>query len=159
MGLKGVCRVDARMYSPFVESFFEVLPDLGVKELKRGKLAFKDRLLAASNVNVLLGLSQDVCGNVAYSMAEGTARNIASSMMSFPVEEFDEMAKSAVAELANMLASRAAVILERGGFLVSISPPALIVGENVTLLSCVRILAVEVFTGAGLIEANIGLET
>lgn len=150
--------MDVRMYSPFVDSFFEVLPDFGLKELKRGKLALKDRLVAATNVNVLVGLSQDVRGNVTYSMTEGTARNIASSMMGFPVEEFDEMAKSAVAELANMLASRAAVILERGGFLVSISPPTLIAGENITLLSHVKILAVEVFTGVGLIEANIGLE-
>ncbi|MEW6771994.1 MAG: chemotaxis protein CheX [Bacillota bacterium] len=151
--------MDVRMYAPFVESFFEVLPDFGVKELKRGRLALKDKLVAAANVNVLVGLSQDVRGNVAYSMTEGTARNIASFVMGFPVGQLDEMAKSAVAELANVLASRAAIILERGGLLVSISPPTLIAGKNVTLLSHVRILAVEVFTGAGLIEANIGLET
>lgn len=151
--------MDVKMYLPFVEAFFEVLPNCGFKEIKRGQLSLKDKLVSEMNVTALIGLSKDVRGSVAYGMGEITAQNVASCMIGFPVEEFGETAKSAVAELANMLASRAAVILERGGFLVSISPPALIVGENVTVLSHVRILAVEIFTGAGLIEANIGLET
>jgi chemotaxis protein CheX len=146
------------MYLPFVESFFEVLPDFGFKELRRGKLALKDKLVAAANVNVLVGLSQDLRGNVAYSMTEGTARGVASFMIGAALGEFDDMAKSAVAELANMLTSKAAVSFERNGLLVNISPPTLITGENLTLLSHVRILSVEIITDAGLIEANISLE-
>ncbi|MEW6771591.1 MAG: chemotaxis protein CheX [Bacillota bacterium] len=150
--------MDAKLYLPFVESFFEVLPDFGFKELRRGKLALKDKLVAAANVNVLVGLSQDLRGNIAYSMTEETARGVASFMIGAASEEFDEMAKSAVAELANMLTSKAAVSFERSGLLVNVSPPTLITGENITLLSHVRILAVEIITDAGLIEANISLE-
>ncbi|MDI6631680.1 MAG: chemotaxis protein CheC, partial [Thermoanaerobacteraceae bacterium] len=61
-------------------------------------------------------------------------------------------------ELANMLTSKAAMSFERNGLLVNVSPPTLITGENITLLSHVRILAVEIITDAGLIEANISLE-
>jgi chemotaxis protein CheX len=150
--------VDAKLYLPFVESFFEVLPDFGFKELRRGKLALKDKLVAAANVNVLVGLSQDLRGNIAYSMTEETARGVASFMIGAASGEFDEMAKSAVAELANMLTSKAAMSFERNGLLVNVSPPTLITGENITLLSHVRILAVEIITDAGLIEANISLE-
>jgi hypothetical protein len=105
------------MYLPFVEAFFEVLPNFGFKEIKRGQLSLKDKLVSEMNVTALIGLSKDVRGNVAYGMGETTAQNVASCMMGFPVEEFDEMAKSAVAELANMLASRAAIPTDGGGAL------------------------------------------
>jgi len=152
--------MDVKMYTPFIEAFFQVLPSLGFKDVKRGGLELKDKLIATMNVIALVGLSNEVRGNVAYSMTEVTAQKIASiMMMGMPVEQFDDMAQSAVAEMANMLAASATFGLEYSGFAVSISPPTLITGRNINaMVSQVKTLAVEMTTEAGSIEVNIGLE-
>jgi chemotaxis protein CheX len=147
------------MYLPFVEAFFEVLPNFGFTEIKRGDLSLKDKLVAGMDVTALIGLSKDLRGNVAYGMDQTTAQNIASMMMmGTPVEELDGMAQSAIAEMANILASNAVIALEREGLSVNISPPALITGDKVVVVSRVKTLAIFIRTEAGPIEANIGLE-
>jgi chemotaxis protein CheX len=146
------------MYLPFVEAFFEVLPNFGFKEIKRGDLSLKDKLVAGMDVTALIGLSKDLRGNVAYGMNQTTAKNVASMMMGNPVKDLDGMAQSAIAEMANILASNAVMALERDGLSVNISPPALITGDKVVVVSQVRTLAIQINTEAGLIEANIGLE-
>lgn len=152
--------MDAKKYAPFVDAFAEILPQLGFQAVKRGNLALKEKLMATRDVTAILGLTQKIRGNVAYGMAEDTAKNIASIMMGgMPVENFDEMAQSAISELANMVTANAAISLENIGLETNISPPTLIVGKNITArISQVKSLMVEIITEAGLIEINIGLE-
>lgn len=151
--------MDAGMYMPFIDAVYQVLPQFGFSNVKRGNLRLNDRLAVTMQVTALIGLSKDVRGNVAYCMTEATAKNIASQMMGMPVEVFDEMARSAIAELSNILTSSAAVSYEQNmNLFVDISPPALIYGDNVTVIGQVRTLTIEFFTDVGLIEVNVGLE-
>ncbi|MEW6182071.1 MAG: chemotaxis protein CheX [Bacillota bacterium] len=151
--------MDVKMYMPFIEAFYQVLPQFGFSEVKRGNLRLSDRLTVTMQVTALIGLSKDVRGNVAYCMTEATAKNVASRMMGMPVETFDEMARSAIAELSNILTSSAAILYEKNSkIFMDISPPALITGDNVTLMGQIKALTIEFFTDAGLIETNVGLE-
>jgi len=153
--------MDAKLISPFIDGVLNVLPQLGLSQLRRGNLVLKDRLTAAKEVSILVGLNLDLQGNVAYAMDEATAKKAASAMMmGMPVAEFDAMAQSAIAELANMAAAHAASLLEGIGKRVNISPPTLVTGKGVTVrASRVKTLAVEIITPAGTIEVNVGLET
>ena len=152
--------MDARIISPFLEALFQVLPAIGITSPERGRVAVKETLAASTDVTTLVGLSDDIRGNVIYCMSEETAKKTASvMMMGMPVECLDDMARSAIAELANMVTANASTVFSGMGKRVSISPPTLIIGENVTVMvSQVRTIAVEVRTGAGTIEVNIGLE-
>lgn len=151
--------MDAKLYAPFVSAFFEVLPQFGFNEVKRGDLKLKDKLTTALGVTALIGLSKDVRGNVGYSMSLDTAQSVAGKMMGMPpVAEFDQMAQSAIAELANILTSSVVIAYEKQNLIVAISPPALITGENVTVMSQVNTLAIQIFTDAGLIEVNASLD-
>lgn len=152
--------MDAKLISPFVEGIAQVLPQFGIDGVSRGKLALKEKLTATMDVTVLVGLSEDISGNVAYSMNVQTARNIASAMMGgMSLEDFNDFAQSAISELANMAAANAGIQLEGLGRLVKISPPIMIVGQNVIVrMSRVKTLAVELVTAAGVIEVNVGLE-
>jgi chemotaxis protein CheX len=152
--------MDARMFSPFIDTFFQVLPELGFKKVERGKLTLREKLMATRDVTALIGLSQGVQGNIAISMDEDTAKKIASiMMMGRPVGELDEMAQSAIAEMANMLSSNAMTIIGESGLTLKVSPPTLITGKHIScIVSQVKSLNVEIFTEAGLIEINIGLE-
>lgn len=150
--------MDAKLYAPFVSAFYEVLPQFGFNEVKRGDLKLKDKLVAAMGVTALIGLSRDVRGNVGYSMSMETAQSVASKMMGIPVAEFDQMAGSAIAELANILTSNVVMAYEKLSLIVDISPPALITGENVTVVSQASTLAIEILTDAGVIEVNASLD-
>lgn len=150
----------AKILSPFLEAIFEVLPEIGCSDVKQGKLNLKERLIASLEVTAIVGLSDDLQGNVAYCMSGDTAKNMASiMMMGMPVGDLDEMAQSAIAEMANMITARASTAFSGLGSVVRISPPVLITGENVTVMvSQVRTFCIEIITGAGIIEVNVGLE-
>jgi len=152
--------VDSKLVNPFIAAMVSVLPMLGLTDIKRGNVAVKDKLTTTKDVTVLIGLSQDIRGNVAYGLSDECARNIASTMMGgMPVPEFDEMAQSAISELVNMVTANAATNLERLGKSVNISPPTLVTGENITVrISQVQTLVIEIFTTAGTIELNVGVE-
>jgi chemotaxis protein CheX len=152
--------MDAKMFSPFIDTFFQVLPELGIKRVERGKLTLREKLIATRDVTALIGLSQGMQGNITIGMDEDTAKKIASiMMMGRPVPELDEMAQSAIAEMANMLSSNAMTTIAQNGFAVKVSPPTLITGKAIScIVSQVKSLNVEIYTEAGLLEINIGLE-
>lgn len=80
-------------------------------------------------------------------------------MMGMPVEELDDMSKSAIAELANMITGNASSIFEKMEKETDISPPTLITGNNITAwISQVETIIIELITPAGSVEVNIGLE-
>lgn len=152
--------MDANKVSPFIEAFFNVLPQVGVDGLERGQLVLKEKLISDKEVTLLVGLSDGIRGNVAYCMSLETAKGIASSMMmGMPVNEFDEMAQSAISELANMVTANAATLLSERGMVVQISPPTMIIGENQHIrVSSMKSISVDIKTKNGVIETNIGIE-
>lgn len=152
--------MDNTLVKPFIDAVISVLPMLGFTDIKRGTVSIKEKLLTTKDVTVLIGLSQDIRGNVAYGLSEECAKNIASTMMcGMPVPQFDEMAQSAISELVNMITANAATNLASLGKAVNISPPTLVTGENITVrISQVQTLAIEFITTAGVIELNVGLE-
>lgn len=153
--------MDVKLVTPFIDAVGLVLPQVGIQKVERGKIGLKDKLLATMEVTALVGLTKGMRGNIAYSMSQQTAKQIASTMMmGMEVGEFDMLAQSAISELANMLAAKAAVKMEATGNVIDISPPTLIIGKNVTVrVSQVQTLVVMMETDAGSIELNIGLET
>jgi len=152
--------VDNQMMQPFIDAVVTMLPMLGLTDLKQGDVVVKEKLATSKEVTVLIGLSQDIRGNMAYGLSEECARNIASTMMcGMPVPEFDEMAQSAISELVNMVTAQAATNLGSLGKAVNISPPTLVTGENITVrIGQVHTLSIEFVTSAGIIELNVGLE-
>ncbi|MGD0621677.1 MAG: chemotaxis protein CheX [Thermacetogeniaceae bacterium] len=153
--------MDARVFSPFIDTFFQVLPGLGIKNVERGRLSLKEKLSAARDVTALIGLSGGIRGNIAISMDLAAAKKIASiMMMGRPVETLDDIAQSAIAEMANMLSANAMTIVGQNGVAMQVSPPTLITGEKIScIVSQVKSLNVEIYTEAGIIEINIGLES
>ena len=96
--------MDAKLINPFIDAFHTIMPQIGFTEVKRGNISLKDKTATSKGVTVLVGLTKELGGNVAYNMSEETAKFVASTMMmGMPVESMDDMAQSAISELANML--------------------------------------------------------
>ncbi|WP_378954484.1 chemotaxis protein CheX [Pelosinus sp. sgz500959] len=152
--------MDSKIVKPFIDAVISILPMLGLVDIKRGNMMVKDKLITTNDVTILIGLSQEIRGNLAYGLSDECARNIASTMMGgIPIPQFDEMAQSAISELVNMVTANAAINLENLGKKINISPPTVVTGENITVrISQVQTLAIEFLTSAGRIELNVGLE-
>ena len=126
--------MEAAMITPFLDAVVTVMPQLGFQQVVRGKMGVSDgNRIASLGVMVIVGLTRQYKGTVVYNMTEESAKRLASQMMmGMPVDVFDAMAESAISELANMLAANAAIIFEKQGTVMDISPPSIIVGESFT---------------------------
>ncbi len=153
--------MDARFINPVIDAFREILPQLGFADIQRGKLSMGSNSVESLGVTVIIGMTKDLRGSVAYNMSEATAMTIASTMMGgMPVSQFDELPQSAISELVNMVTANSAIRFEQLGMQVDISPPSLVVGNDFRArLLQEKFLVIEMLADGNLIQLNLGLET
>ena len=92
-------------------------------------------------------------------MSEETAKFVASTMMmGMPVESMDDMAQSAISELANMLTANSATNLSQMGIEVDISTPILTIGDGFTLkISNDKYICIEMLINWQTVEINVSI--
>ncbi len=152
--------MDVKYINPFIESFSSVMPQLGFENIKIGELNVKSKEVTESGVIAVVGIVGDVRGNAVYTMSVDAAKTFASTMMmGMPVEELDDMAKSALSELSNMLTATAATAFSNVGITVDISTPTLLQGENISVkLSADPILCIRLFADDTPLDLNVSFE-
>ncbi|NLI61282.1 MAG: chemotaxis protein CheX [Clostridiales bacterium] len=152
--------MDVKYILPFLESVKSVLEQFGLSDVKRGEISKRDIMHVKTDITAVIGIVGQIRGNIAYSMSKDTAQKIVSSMMmGMPVEELDQMGRSAIGEFANMVTGNASALLENSGLKVDITPPSIVFGQDVYfIISSVQTLSIDMETPLGKIEVNIGLE-
>lgn len=121
--------MDAKLINPFLQSFNTIMPQLGF-EIERGSISVKDKI-GGTGVTISVGLIGDVKGNVIYTLSIDSGKGIASKMMmGDPVEELDDMAKSALSEMVNMLTANSSINYSNDGINTDISTPLLVTGRD-----------------------------
>lgn len=152
--------MDVKYVNPFLESFMSIMPQLGYSDIQKGDLSVKGQELVNSGVNIIIGIVGKMRGNVVYSIETESAKRIASTMMmGMPVEELDEMSKSALSELANMLTASAATNFYNLGLPIDISTPTLLQGENMSIkMSSNQVLCARLMADDNVIEVNVAFE-
>lgn len=152
--------MDVKYILPFLESVKSVLEQFGVENVKRGQLAKNDIMHVNQDITAVVGVVGQIRGNIAYSMSEDTARRIVSAMMmGMPVEQLDEMGRSAIGEFANMVTGNASILFSNTGLEVDVTPPSIIFGRDMYfIISTVQTIKIDMETSLGKIEVNVGLE-
>lgn len=152
--------MDIKYILPFLEALKGVLEQFGAVDIRRGDMARNDLMYVDTDITAVVGMVGQVRGNIAYSMAEDTAKKIVSAMMmGMPVEDLDEMGRSALGEFSNMVTGNASTLLSNSGVQVDITPPSIIFGKDVYfIISSVETLKIDMETSLGKVEVNIGLE-
>lgn len=146
--------------NPFLESASNVLQEIAQLPTDRGNLRLKGVEESFPDVCAILGVVGDIHGQVIYGFNEGTAKGVVSRMMmGAEVNEFDEMARSALGELGNIITGKASIQLETIGLHVEISPPTLVMAQNVRISSLkIPMIVVPLDSEVGQIEIFTGLE-
>lgn len=117
--------------NPFIEASVDVINQTTGFKPAIGKVYIKNSPYTGDGVVILIGLTGQISGNVVISLSKSLACNIASAMMmGMPVPELDEMAKSAIAELCNMILGHTANIFYKANMNIDITPPTVLTGDN-----------------------------
>ena len=126
----------AEYINPFIEASYSVLQQTAGIDAKLGEIYIKNSPLCSRPIAIIIGLTGDIKGQAVFSMNRETAIDIASGMMGgMSLSEFDDISKSAVSEMTNMIVGNASTLFYKNSLKVDITPPALLTGENLEVYS------------------------
>jgi chemotaxis protein CheX len=124
----------------FYNSFQNVMPQLGLEDIRLNDIMDIGKQIHTPEVVCIIGIIGDLRGNVIYAMSTEAARKIAGAMMGgMELDEFDEIAQSAISELGNMLAATACTELSYVKVKVDVSTPTLMTGTFTVSASAEKI--------------------
>ena len=149
----------AQFINPFITSATEVLQtECHVTVHRDGKPSLSTQAIASQEVTAIIGVTGKLEGVAVYSMSYDTALALFSEMMGEPVSEFDDLARSAIGELGNMITGRAATLLEKEGYSSDLSPPTIVEGKGTTIRTLeLPKIVLRLNTEKGDVELNVGL--
>ena len=152
--------MDAKLVNPIIDAFMDVMPQMGFPTPKRLRVYLQDRNVISNGVMIKVGITKQLQGNVIYNMTADTAKYIASTMMfGVPVTKFGDLVQSALREIANMLTARAATHFTQMELDVDITPPELMIEEDLTIkISDSHYLLVEMDLGGYRIDVALFLD-
>ncbi|HEY9854796.1 MAG TPA: chemotaxis protein CheX [Stenomitos sp.] len=117
----------------FIQAATSVIAQVVGEEPTVGTPVFQiGPMVNLGDVNVSLGITGDIPGQVNYGMAMQTSLNIASAMLMETVEAHDEMSISALQELGNMISGNARTYLAELQLFSDITPPKTVVGKDIS---------------------------
>ena len=152
--------MDVRLINPFIGAVTGIMPQIGFSSITRKGISLKEKKFMASGVVLTLGIVGYKKGNVVYSIDMDGAKKIASTMMmGMPVEELDDMSKSALSELSNMLTANASINFSNDGINVDISVPTMMYGEEIEInLQKDNIVCIDFDVDGIVLSVNVALD-
>ncbi len=122
--------------NPFIEASRNVFKQAVGFDMSIGKLNVKPQAYSVSGVLIVVGIVGIIKGKAMLFINKDFACRIASAMMmGMPVNDLDEISKSALAELSNMILGNTATIFYKKGLQIDITPPSVIQGDNIEVTS------------------------
>nr|WP_260511023.1 chemotaxis protein CheX [Paenibacillus polysaccharolyticus] len=108
-----------------------------------GNLGVKNVEYIADHVWIVIGMTGQLSGNIVFGIQETVALKIVSAMMGgFVITEMDDMSKSAISELGNMISGNASTILSNQGVVVDITPPQVMQSEILATFTATKALSI-----------------
>lgn len=121
----------AEVINPFLESARTVIQQVVQVSPSTGSLGVKEIQPVEDHIWIQIDMTGHFSGMVIFGLQEEVALRIVSAMMGgFVLTEMDEMGRSAISELGNMISGNASTILSNQGYVVDITPPKVIKSEG-----------------------------
>lgn len=95
--------INAEHINPFLMATTQMLKDICGYETKIGKPAVKEAAFRDDSVITIIGVTGEMKGQVMLAFPKTVACDVASKMCMMPIAELDELSKSAICELTNMI--------------------------------------------------------
>lgn len=152
----------AEYLNPFIEAATDVLkqfiPDI---EIDRGELDATTSPSETLGVAVYIGISGDLEGRVIYDMGRETAVDLASAMNQEDLPGMNELVRSTLQELGNVISGNATTNLRKAADsrTIDITPPSMIVGADTEISDSVEqtLIQVPLQTNYGTLVINLAV--
>ena len=106
----------AEYINHFLESARIVIEQVANIRPTTGQLGVKDVKFVEKYIWIQIGMTGQMEGDIVFGLAEDVALKMVSAMMGgFVITEMDEMGKSAISELGNMISGNASTMLFNQG--------------------------------------------
>ncbi|MFD0872228.1 CheY-P phosphatase CheX [Chlamydia abortus] len=133
----------AEYINSFLESATSVIEQLTQVRPTRGQHGLKEIEMLDNYVWIQIGLTGQMDGNVMFGLHEGVALKLVSAMMGgFSMTELDDIGRSAISELGNMISGNASTILYNQGLNVDITPPRIILPASAKIWTPRQVISV-----------------
>lgn len=130
-------KIDIKYLNPFFTAAYDVICEMSEEDVQRGKLALNNSTETKSRgFAVIIGVVSDkerINGRVILDMEKKTAIQFAEKMNFEDIGEFNDLVRSSMGEIGNMISGRAISVLQNQGYDFSITPPTLFEGDNMTV--------------------------
>ncbi len=117
--------VNVEHINPFLMASTKILKEMCFIDTKLGRPYVKNPTFLDNTLVIFIGFTGEMKGQVMISFDNEVACDIASKMMMMPVPEMNEIAKSAIGELGNMIMGNTATIFSTKGIAIDITPPTI----------------------------------
>ena len=126
--------MNVQYINPFINVSTSIIEQITNVATNRGQIYLRNSPMTPGNVVIIIGIAGDFRGQVFFTMDEKTACSIASAMMfGMEVPVLDEMSKSAIAELGNMILGNVSTEFYNTGTVIDITPPTVLVGQDMAI--------------------------
>ncbi len=148
--------MNVEVINPFIQGTKQVLSTVCNLDSKMGKVSIKNKPFE-NKLNITIGIIGDVKGKVNYAFDLSVALFIASKMMFKEITILDDISKSAISELTNMISGNIATIFSNSGKVIDITPPKL--EESYDNCDIAKFISIPLEIGSGQIfEINVWIE-
>ena len=148
--------------NPFLNSIVQIISSQILETPQRGKIFLRTKYpYKADRVTIIVGITGAIQGQVVLTMSRDTACALAARMiMEDEIPALDEYAQSALSEMANMITANATIALADAGFSCDVTPPSLIVGEDIEITPCdgISTIVIPLVLPQGSLEVNLSLQ-
>lgn len=121
--------IKADYINPFIMSAVAILNQVCQLNVKMGKPYIKQANYEEETVTINIGITGEIKGQTIMAFPKDVACFVASRMMMMPVTELDDISKSAISELGNMIMGNAATIFSTKQIGIDITPPVMMIGS------------------------------
>ncbi len=117
--------INVEHINPFLMASTKILKEMCYVEATVGKPYIKSPAFFDDTLIILIGFTGEMKGQAMIAFNKSIACDIASKMIMMPVTEMDDLAKSAIGELGNMIMGNTATIFSTKGIAIDITPPTI----------------------------------
>lgn len=151
--------VNVEHINPFLMASTKILKEMCFIDATVGKPYIKNPTFFQDTLIILIGFTGEMKGQAMISFDNSIACDVASKMIMMPITQMDELAKSAIGELGNMIMGNTATIFSTKGIAIDITPPTIGTGTISFTTSFAQNICIPlVYEGNKTIEINIAIK-
>lgn len=142
----------------FIITFIKVLGTFFQVDAKTGKAFIRKNNNIENEILIMPGVTGDITGHVIFSLSKNSATYLISKIMSEQIFDKLEYVLSGMGEMGNMVLGNAAVLLENNKVKIDITPPQIILGEQISLSSKIQNIVIPFEVNKDKINMDISLK-